>query len=183
MFKTERLVMRPWREADLAPFAALNSDPYVMEYMRKPLSRVESDEMVAKICDGLDENGFGLWAVEVQGGAPFIGFVGLSIPNFQTHFMPCVEVGWRLAREHWGKGYATEAGRRALKLGFEDFDLDEIVSFTTVGNGRSRAVMERLGLSRDPADDFNHPTLPPDHPIYPHVLYRISKADWKKSAS
>lgn len=175
--------MRPWLQSDLAPFAAINSDPRVMEYMPKLLTRDESDRMVTKVREGFDNNGFGLWAVEVQGGAPFIGFVGLSIPSFQTHFTPCVEVGWRLAREHWGNGYATEAGRKALKLGFEEFDLNEIVSFTTVANWRSRAVMERLGLSHDPADDFDHPTLSPDHPIYPHVLYRISKADWKKAAS
>lgn len=175
--------MRPWRQSDLAPFAALNRDPLVMEYMPKPLTRAESDQMVAKIREGLDKNGFGLWAVEVRGGAPFIGFVGLSIPSFQTHFTPCVEVGWRLAREYWGHGYATEAGRRALAVGFEQFDLDEIVSFTTTGNVRSRAVMDRLGLTRDPADDFDHPTLPPDHPIFPHVLYRLSKLDWEKSVS
>ena len=123
----------------------------------------------------LEEEGFGLWAVEVVGGAPFIGFVGLSVPRFETHFTPCVEAGWRLSRENWGRGYATEGALAALAFGFDTLGLDEIVSFTAPGNVRSRAVMERIGMTRDPQDDFDHPSLPEGHPLRRHVLYRIAR--------
>jgi RimJ/RimL family protein N-acetyltransferase len=145
---TERLILRPWQESDLAPFAALNADARVMEYMP----------------------------------ARLIGFVGLMVPSFQAHFTPCVEIGWRLAVAHWGQGFATEAARAALAFGFATAGLGEIVSFTTAGNARSRAVMERLGMTRDPADDFDHPNLPPElpggHALRRHVLYRLSRRGW-----
>ncbi|NNG03461.1 MAG: GNAT family N-acetyltransferase [Inquilinus sp.] len=171
---TERLVLRGWRDSDLAPFAALNADPAVMEFMPRRLDRAESDALAGRIGAHFGERGFGLWAVEVAGGAPFIGFVGLSVPRFETDFTPCVEIGWRLARDHWGQGYATEAGRVALEFGFGRLGLAEIVSFTTAGNARSRTVMQRLGMTRDPADDFDHPTLAEADPLRPHVLYRIA---------
>lgn len=170
--RTTRLYLRPWRDADLAPFAALNADPAVVEYLPGPLSRAESDALVARVCEHFDRNGFGPWAVEVPGVTPFAGFIGLSIPAFEAHFTPCVEAGWRLAREHWGKGYASEGAGAALRFGFEQLHLDEIVSFTVTGNHRSRAVMERLGMQRDPADDFDHPGLPPGHRLRRHVVYR-----------
>lgn len=173
---TERLILRPWREADLEPFAALNADPRVMEFMAGPLDRAGSDALVAHAQAHFDAQGFGLWALEVPGGAPFIGFVGLMRPRFEAHFTPCVEVGWRLAFAHWGKGYATEGGRAALAFGFETAGLDEIVSFTAAGNARSRAVMARLGMTRDPREDFDHPSLPADHPLRRHVLYRAHRA-------
>ena len=171
---TERLLLRPWRDADLAPFAALNADPAVMEYFPTTLSRAESDAAAARIQRELSERGFGLWALELRGG-PFIGFTGLAVPSFDADFTPCVEIGWRIAREHWGKGYASEAAHRALAFGFERLGLAEIVSFTAVGNTRSRRVMEKLGMSHDPADDFEHPSLPPGHPLRRHVLYRIRR--------
>jgi ribosomal-protein-alanine N-acetyltransferase len=177
--QTERLLLRRWQDADRAPFAALNADPAVTEFLPTPITRFDSDAMVDRIEAGFSENGFGLWAVEVLGVAPFVGFVGLSRPRFDAHFTPAVEVGWRLAAEHWGNGYATEGGRAALAFGFEVLDLDEIVSFTTVGNSRSRAVMERLGLSHDPADDFDHPALAGGSPLRPHVLYRIRQDAWQ----
>jgi RimJ/RimL family protein N-acetyltransferase len=173
--QTPRLLLRDWRDEDLAPFAAMNADPVVMEFFPKPLDRAESDAAVARIRDHFASRGFGLWAVEVPGVADFIGFVGLAVPRFEAHFTPCVEIGWRLARSHWGRGYATEAARATLAFGFRDLALDEIVSFTTTANLRSRAVMERIGMTRSADDDFDHPALPEGHPLRRHVLYRIGQ--------
>jgi RimJ/RimL family protein N-acetyltransferase len=144
-----------------------------MEHFPGTLTRRESDELVDRIEAGFAENGFFLWAVELRASGEFIGFTGLAAPGFEAHFTPAVEIGWRLARSAWGHGYATEAARAALEFGFEEVGLKEIVSFTTPLNRRSRAVMERLGMSHDPADDFEHPSLPPGHPLRPHVLYRL----------
>lgn len=174
----ERVILRPWRDEDRSPFAAMNADERVMEFFPKPLSRAESDTSVDSIQAHFTRHGFGLWAVEVP-EAPFIGFTGLAVPRFTAAFTPCVEIAWRLAVEHWGKGYATEAARVALAYGFETADLAEIVSFTTIENFRSRAVMERLGMQRDPVDDFDHLALPDGHPLQRHVLYRIASTRWK----
>jgi RimJ/RimL family protein N-acetyltransferase len=152
----------------------MNADPEVMEHFPAPLSRQQSDELVERIERGFAENGFGLWALEVRETEEFIGFTGLAVPGFEAHFTPAVEIGWRLACSAWGNGYAAEAGKAALAFGFERVGLEEVVSFTTVGNHRSRAVMERLGMSHDPADDFDHPGLPAGHPQRRHVLYRAS---------
>jgi len=169
----DRLLLRRWRDDDRAPFAALNADPRVVEHLPGPLSRAESDESAARIEAHFAEHGFGLWAVEVIDVVPFAGFVGLSIPRFEAPFMPCVEIGWRLSAECWGQGYATEGARAALRFGFESLGLDEIVSFTVPDNIRSRRVMEKLGLTHDPAEDFDHPLLPEGHRLRRHVLYRI----------
>jgi RimJ/RimL family protein N-acetyltransferase len=169
---TERLVLRQWRDDDLEPFAALNADPEVMRYFPAPLTREQSDALVERARGQISERGWGWWAIEVAGGEPFIGFVGLSEPRFEAHFTPAVEVGWRLARRAWGYGYATEAGQAALAFGFEELALDEIVSFTAVVNERSWRVMERLGMTRDEADDFDHPFVEPG-PLRRHVLYRL----------
>lgn len=171
---TERLRLRSWREEDRAPFAALNADPRVMEYFPACLDRAQSDALTDRIEAHFARRGFGLWAVELTGIAPFIGFIGLSIPRFAAHFTPCVEIGWRLAHQHWGRGYASEGASRVLAHGFGALKLAEIVSFTTVGNHRSRAVMQRIGMRRDPAGDFLHPGLPENHALRPHVLYRIT---------
>jgi RimJ/RimL family protein N-acetyltransferase len=173
-----RIRLRQWRDEDREAFAAMNSDARVMEFFRSQLSRVESDAMVDGIKKHFSERGFGLWAIEVQGVAPFIGFAGLAVQQFSAHFTPCVEVGWRLAFEHWGRGYATEAARLALGYGFEIVALREIVSYTSATNRRSRAVMERLGMRRDPADDFDYSWLPEAHPLRPHVLYRLDSASY-----
>ncbi|HEX4669169.1 MAG TPA: GNAT family N-acetyltransferase [Solirubrobacterales bacterium] len=170
---TPRLELRRWRQTDYEPFAALNADPAVMEHFPARLTRRESDDLVEMIELGFERSGFGLWAVEVRATGEFVGFTGLAAPPFEAHFTPAVEVGWRLARSAWGNGYATEAARAALAFGFEEVGLAEIVSLTTVGNTRSRAVMERVGMSRDPADDFDHPGLPEDDPLRRHVLYRL----------
>lgn len=173
VLRTDRLLLRPWREDDLAPFATLNADPVVMEYFPKTLNREESDTLAVRFRDLLERQGYGLWAVEVPSLASFIGFVGLHHPAFDAPFTPCVEVGWRLARAHWGHGYATEAARAALRYGFDQLGLGEILSFTVPENVRSRAVMERIGMTRSPADDFDHPSLPEGHRLRRHVLYRI----------
>lgn len=179
MLRTERLLLRPWRAADLAPFAALNADPRVMEFYPATLDRVRSDADAARQGRLLEERGWGLWAVEVPGTAPFIGYVGLSAPSFEAHFTPCVEIGWRLDRSRWGRGYATEAARAVLEDGFLRVGLEEIVSFTVPANRRSRAVMERLGMRRRAEDDFDHPRLPEAHPLRRHVLYRLGRAAWE----
>jgi RimJ/RimL family protein N-acetyltransferase len=183
MLTSARLRLRPWRDEDLPAFAALNADPEVMQYMSKSLNREESDAFVGWIREGIAQRGFGLWAVEVFGVSDFIGFTGLSVPSFEAHFKPCVEIGWRLARQFWGFGYATEAARLAMDYGFRLAGLEEIVSFTFVGNIRSRKVMERLGMTRSPEDDFDHPRLSEDHPLRPHVLYRMKRAQWEEVKS
>lgn len=175
--ETERLRLRRWRPEDRAPFAALNADPRVMEHFPAPLTREESDALAARLEHHVETQGWGLWAVEAIATGRFIGFVGLSVPRFEAHFTPCVEVGWRLARDAWGQGYATEAATTALRVGFDDLGLTEMVSFTTTTNRRSRAVMQRLGMLHDLTDDFDHPGLPEDSPLRPHVLYRIRMSD------
>lgn len=168
-------ILRPWRDDDVEAFAALNADPAVMEHFPARLSRAETEAMVGRIRAHFEQHGFGIWAVEVPGVAPFIGTVGLMVPAHELPFTPCVEIGWRLARAYWGRGYATAAARSALAIGFGELGLTEIVSFTTVGNRRSRALMERLGMARDADDDFEHPVFPPGHPLRPHVLYRLRR--------
>jgi ribosomal-protein-alanine N-acetyltransferase len=178
--RTERLLLRRWRPGDREPFAAMNADPEVMEHFPARLTRAESDAAVDRIEAGFDARGFGLWAVEVtepgELEGQFIGFTGLSVPRFEAHFTPAVEVGWRLARPGWSHGYASEAARRALAAGFDEHHLPEVVSFTAVPNVRSQAVMRRIGMTHDPADDFDHPSLP-GHRLQRHVLYRIRPRD------
>ncbi len=169
----ERLKLRPWRESDREPFARLNADPRVMEHFPALLTREESDASVARFEAHLARHGFCLWALEVKGAAPFAGMVGLNVPRFEAHFTPCVEIGWRLAAEHWGHGYAVEAARLALGLAFGELDLKEVVSFTSTRNARSRRVMEKLGMRHDAAGDFDHPGVPEGHALRRHVLYRL----------
>jgi ribosomal-protein-alanine N-acetyltransferase len=173
---TRRLRLRSWYDGDLEVFARLNADARVMRYFLKPLTSEESNELATRIRAHIDLHGWGLWAVEVEGVAPFVGYVGLAVPRFNAHFTPCVEIGWRLASEFWGFGYATEAAQAALTFGFRELDLAEIVSFTTETNAPSRRVMERIGMTRNPDDDFDHPGLPLDHPLRRHVLYRKTGA-------
>jgi RimJ/RimL family protein N-acetyltransferase len=176
---TARLRLRHWLDSDLLPFAAMNADPQVMEHFPALLSREESDAGVGRIKAHFERHGFGLWAVEIPGVTPFAGFIGLSIPSYETPFTPCVEIGWRLAADYWGRGYATEGARAALAVGFDQLRLDEIVSFTATGNLASRRVMEKIGMVRDPADDFDHPTIAVGHPIRRHVLYRVRRTDYR----
>ena len=173
--RTERLVLRRWRAGDREPFAAMSADPEVMEYYPAVADRGAADADVDRYEAHFETHGFGLWAVEAPGVAPFIGYVGLSRPTFEAHFTPAVEVGWRLGRAYWGQGYATEAAQAAVDAGFRELGLDEIVSFTVPGNFRSRRVMERLGMTHDPADDFDHPRMPEGHRLRRHVLYRLPR--------
>jgi ribosomal-protein-alanine N-acetyltransferase len=177
--RTERLLLRHWRPEDRPPFAALNADPIVMEHFPSTLTRTESDALADRIESHFARHGFGLWAVEVPGVAPFAGYVGLSVPVFKSHFTPCVEIGWRLARDSWGHGYATEGAKAELRFAFENLNLSEIVSFTVPANLRSIRVMERLGMAHHFADEFDHPGLPEGHPLRRHVLYRLPRNQWQ----
>ncbi|MFZ0168383.1 MAG: GNAT family N-acetyltransferase [Candidatus Dormiibacterota bacterium] len=174
-----RLRLRDWRSADLPLFAALNADPRVMEHFPQVLSREQSNLLAERIVSQLRSQGWGLWAAEIAATDTFIGFVGLNCPPFQAHFTPAVEVGWRLAHQYWGCGYATEAARTALGFGFESLGLAEIVSFTSVDNQRSRRVMEKLGMRHHLEDDFDHPGLPEGHRLRRNALYRLTSAEFR----
>lgn len=177
--ETERLVLRPWRESDIAPFAALCADAEVMRYFPAPLTREESKALIARAMQKTEEDGFCFQPVEEKATGRFLGFVGLSRPAAPLPFAPCVEVGWRLAQTAWGQGFASEAARAWLRFGYETLDLEEIVSFTASQNLPSQAVMRRIGMSRDMAADFEHPLLVDGHPLRPHVLYRLSRPAWE----
>jgi RimJ/RimL family protein N-acetyltransferase len=177
---TDRLLLREWLPADREPFAAMNADPRVAEHLSTRLDRAASDALLDRIAARWAADGFGLWAVERVDDGALLGFTGLAAPLFEAHFTPAVEVGWRLVRDGWGQGYATEAARAALRFGFETHGLREIVSFTVPANARSRRVMERIGMTHDPADDFDHPRLPPGHRLRRHVLYRLSSDRWRR---
>jgi ribosomal-protein-alanine N-acetyltransferase len=189
---TPRLLLREWRDDDRATYAALNADPVVMEHFPATLTAQQSDEMVDRMQAGWSR-GFGLWAVQVADttlttdgdlAGRFIGFIGFAAPTWSTSFTPCVEIGWRLAKEAWGRGYAPEGARAALEWGFEHIDLpnDEVVSFTTVANTKSQRVMEKIGMHRDPTRDFIHPMVP-DWAGAPHVLYCIDRTTFQAQLS
>lgn len=180
--ETQRLRLRQWLPRDRAPFAALNADRRVMEYFPAPLNRSESDALADRIEALIVEHGWGFWAAELRGSDEFIGFIGLHIPSFAVPCSPCVEVGWRLAYRFWRNGYATEGARAALRVGFENLDLAEIFSFTSVLNLRSRAVMERLRMMEEP-ETFEHPDVPVGNRLREHSVYRLTKEDWVASAA
>ena len=173
--RTARLLLRRWRDEDRAPFAALNGDQVVMEHFPSTLSRAESDALVDRIEAHFEGRGYGLWAVERLDSNGFIGFVGLARATFPAPFTPADEVGWRLAREHWAQGLATEAAEAAVADGFKRLDLEEILSFTATLNLRSQRVMQRVGMTHHPRDDFDHPNIAPGHPLRRHVLYRLDR--------
>ncbi len=172
MIDTPRLLLRPWRDADRDPFFRITSDPRVMEFFPAPLTREQSDALVGRCQAHFDQHEFTFFAAELRETGELTGFIGLAHTPFESHFTPCVEIGWRLAFEYWGRGLATEGARASLRYGFEQLQLPEIVALTVPANVRSRRVMEKLGMTRDPADDFDHPRLPPGHPLRAHVLYR-----------
>jgi RimJ/RimL family protein N-acetyltransferase len=173
--RTERLLLRDWKDADRPLFAKMNADSRVMEFMPGPLSPEASDHLVEKIREHFRKHSFGLYAAEFIGDRSFIGYIGLAVPSFEAAFTPCVEIGWRLAAEHWGRGLATEGARAVVNHAFRDLGLNELVSFTVPANLRSRRVMEKLGMTHDPAEDFDHPRLPAGHPLRRHVLYRLRR--------
>lgn len=177
--ESARLRLRQWQDDDLAEFAALCADPLVMQYFPAPLSRVESAALIGRIRGHFAEYGFGLWALERQDSGAFIGMTGLLNVSFDAPFTPAVEIGWRLARRHWGQGFASEAAWTCLRCAFVQLGLDEVVSFTTQGNLPSQKVMQAIGMQPDPLGDFEHPRLEPGHPLRPHVLYRINRAQWQ----
>jgi RimJ/RimL family protein N-acetyltransferase len=176
---TDRLLLRQWRDSDREPFAALNADPAVMEHFPGLQTREQSDALIDRNIPEIDKRGWGLWALEVKDTGEFIGFTGLSVPSFEEHFTPAVEVGWRLVKGAWGNGYATEAARASLAHGFGPGGLDEIVSFTATTNLPSQRVMQRIGMTHDEAGDFDHVRLPAGHRLQRHVLYRIDRAQWE----
>lgn len=182
IIKTERLVLRQWERGDLKPFALLNGDPKVREYFPRLLSKEESDHSVSLMSAHIEKLGWGFWAASLIETGDFIGFIGLEEVYFEAHFTPAVEIGWRLATKYWGSGYATEGALASLRYGFEKLHLDEIVSFTAVGNMKSRAVMERIGMDHDPNDDFDHPKLSEGDLLRRHVLYRVKASDWEGGA-
>ena len=175
VLRTERLLLRPFRDDDRAVFAQLNADPRVMEFFPSTLTAAESDALADRIVALFDEQGWGLWAVEVVGSAPFVGFVGLNKVDAVLGY-PSVEIGWRLIQPAWGHGYATEGATAALRFGFEDLALDEIVAMAAVGNARSRRVMTKLGMTYRADEDFDHPRVPAGSPLRRHALYRIGRA-------
>jgi RimJ/RimL family protein N-acetyltransferase len=173
------LLLRTWTESDVEALAALSADPETMRYFHDLPTRDQIADMVAKHQQALVEGRPGQFAVETRHDRRFIGFVGLAVPRFEASFQPCVEIGWRLRKDAWGQGYATEGAEAVLRHGFETLGLAEIVSFTAVLNEPSQAVMRRLGMRHDPAGDFEHPSIPPGHPIRPHVLYRLTVEQWR----
>jgi RimJ/RimL family protein N-acetyltransferase len=183
ILETERLILREWAAADREPFAQINADPRVMEYLGEILSREQSDEVVERIETHFQTHGFGLFAAELSEGGEFIGFVGLAVPTFEAAFTPCVEIGWRLAAEYWGAGLATEGAREIVRYAFEELRLPELVSMTAIGNERSRRVMAKLGMTHDPAENFDHPRLPSAHSLRRHALYRLRREKWANIAA
>jgi len=177
--RTERLLLRGWRDEDREPYAAINADPQVREFFPELLTRAQSDAQIAVFDEHFAAHGFGMWALELRSSGELIGFTGMDLATYDAHFAPAVEIGWRLARSAWGHGYASEAACEALRFGFAELELEEIVACTTPANLRSRAVMERLGMTRDPGEDFDHPEIAAGHPLCPHVLYRLSAERWR----
>ncbi|WP_289083416.1 GNAT family N-acetyltransferase [uncultured Spongiibacter sp.] len=175
--ETPRLTLGQWRDEDLPVFAELNADPEIMRYFPSCLSREDSDAMAARCKALIADNGWGFWAVRLRDSGAFIGFVGLNRPIVELPFSPCVEIGWRLHSAYWGKGYATEAARRALAFAFTDLALDEVVSFTATSNTPSQAVMQRLGM-RNSGRNFLHPAVPASHPLEEHVLFTLGADEW-----
>ena len=175
--KSERLFLRRWRDEDLEPFAAPNADPVAMRFMPGVMARGETLALIARIEEHFRVHGFGIWAVEVPGVAPFVGYLGLQRVGFAAPFTPAIEIGWRLTPAFWGRGYATEGAQAALRYGFEKLNLDQIVSFTVPANKASWSVMERVGMTRDVGGDFDHPRLAVGHALRRHILYRKQRVE------
>ena len=180
---TRRLIVRNWREGDRQAFFEMNADPKVMRFFERTRSRQEADALLDRFVEEIERTGYGFWALELRETGETIGFTGLRDIDFNEPFSPGVEIGWRLLARHWGNGYATEAARACLTHGFEQMDLDEIVSFAVVENWASRRVMERIGMHREPRYDFDHPDVPPASPLARHAFYRLKSADWRQTQS
>jgi RimJ/RimL family protein N-acetyltransferase len=179
---TARLLLREWRAEDREPYAALNADPAVREFFPERLTRAQSDAQIAVFEEHFAAHGFGMWALSLRSGGELIGFTGMDLATYDAPFAPAVEIGWRLARTAWGHGYATEAALAALAFAFDQLESGEIVACTVPANRRSRAVMERLAMTHDPREDFDHPEVAAGHPLCRHVLYRLSAERWRQRA-
>ena len=177
MLQTERLILRQWRDSDFLPFSQISADKDVMEFYPNPLSQEESYKMATRIQSLIAERGWGFWALELPNQEDFIGFVGLHKPKETLPFSPCVEIGWRLAKEYWGRGYATEAAKESIKYAFNEINLEEVVSFTTLANARSQNIMQKIGMSNT-GNNFMHPDIECNHPRCEHVLFKITKSEW-----
>ncbi|ATR84855.1 N-acetyltransferase [Pseudomonas sp. FFUP_PS_473] len=177
--ESARLVLRQWQDDDLREFAAMCADPQVMRYFPAPLTRLESAALIGRLRGHFAEYGFGLWALERKDSGAFIGMTGLLNVNFNAGFAPAVEIGWRLARRHWGLGFASEAAWTCLRCAFAQLGLEQVVSFTSESNLPSQKVMQAIGMQADPDSNFEHPRIPPGHPLRPHVLYRINRTQWQ----
>lgn len=173
--ETERLILRNWTDGDVAPLAAINSDPRVMEFFPEAWSVEQSDAFLDRARTAIGERGYGIFALEEKATSRLVGFAGLAPVGFAAHFTPATHISWRLARSAWGSGYATEAASAAVDDGFSRHGLSEIVAFTPEWNARSRRVMEKIGMQRDPDGDFIHPGVPAGHKLAPHVLYRLRR--------
>jgi RimJ/RimL family protein N-acetyltransferase len=179
---TDRLILRRWKLEDRAPFARMNRDPLVMEHFPSHLTEEQSNQLVDRVEAHFAQHLFGLWAAELRDQPGFIGYVGLAIPRFEAAFTPCVEIGWRLASAHWGRGLASEGAQAVVRHAFKELRFPVLVSFTVPANVRSRRVMEKLGMTHDPSDDFDHPQLPEGHPMRRHVLYRLTRPNAPNTA-
>lgn len=177
--ESARLILRQWHDEDLAEFAAMSADPQVMRYFPAPLSRVEAAALIGRVRGHFNEYGYGLWALERKDTGAFIGMTGLLNVNFDAPFTPAVEIGWRLARRHWGLGFASEAAWTCLRCAFAQLRLEQVVSFTTESNQASQKVMQAIGMQQDLDGSFDHPKLAADDPLRRHVLYRIDRAHWQ----
>jgi RimJ/RimL family protein N-acetyltransferase len=176
--ETERLILRQWKPEDRKPFARMNADPVIMEYMPRALDEKASDKLVLRFQEHFKAHGFGLYAIERKEDGAFMGFVGLNTVEFEAHFTPAVEIAWRLDYEYWGQGYATEAARRVIEHAFDELKLKEIVAFSVHDNSRAIHIMEKLGMRHDPKGDFDYPSLRKGHPLGRFVLYRLSRKDY-----
>ena len=181
--KTMRLILREWNATDREPFAQMNADSRVMEYLGETMSREQSDAVADRIEAHFKAHGFGLCAADLAESGEFIGFIGLAVPTFEAAFTPCVEIGWRLAAEYWGAGLATEGAREIVRYAFEELGLAELVSLTAIGNECSRRVMAKLGMTYTAAENFDHPRIPAGDPLRRHVLYRLAREKWINSAT
>ncbi len=180
--KTKRLILRQWKDEDFEPFAQMNADPRVMEYFPSVLTREESIQMAKRMQSKIEERGWGWWAVSAPGVAEFIGFIGMNNVDksiFPVHFAPTIEIGWRLALDYWGKGYAVEGAEMVLEYGFQTLNIDQIVAFTSAQNMRSRRIMEKIGMHHDPKDDFDNPKIKENDQLRRHVLYRLNANEWQ----
>ena len=176
--ETKRLILHECQDKDFEQFFTLNQDPDVMEYFPNIFSYQETIELITKIKNKFKSNGFGFYTCELKENQQFVGSIGLNIPDFNAHFTPCVEIGWRIHKKFWGQGIAVEAAQKCLEIGFTQFNLSEIVSFTAKNNKKSERVMQKLSMSNNQSEEFYHPQLAKDHPLCLHVLYRLTKANW-----